>query len=182
MKMGLMEKLCNHRFIYFLVLVNGLLISCVDRQKECNEILSKAEVKSDPAIVFNLIDCLNESNKKVISLASIASKDNKDIKQLLLEIKKDQLKIDSDLKILSEKNLIIIPKLIPPLAANLDSLKGKNSNSYLLKTLESEIKNQIIILDNLEKYSENNSFKTFSKRSKIILLTNKKELQKSLST
>jgi len=179
-----MKKFNIPRFIFFLVLVNGLIISCVNRQKECNDVIPKMEsVKSDPTIVFNLIDCLHESNKKVISLASITFQQNKNKKtlQLLLDIKKDQQKIDSDLKKLTEKNLIIIPKLDSPLP-NLDSLKAKKSYSYLLKTLQSEIKNQIIILDNLEKSSENVGFKTFSKRSKTILLTNKKELEKTLNT
>jgi hypothetical protein len=180
-----MEKYAILRFIFFLVLLKGLMISCINHQHECNNVILKEEsFKSDSAILFNLIDCLHESNKKIISLASISFKQNRDIKtlQLLLDIKKDQQKIDSELKRLAEKNLIIIPKMFASLDTNSDSLKDKKFNLYLLKTLDSEIKNQIIIFDNLEKSSENADFKTFSKKSKMILLTNKRELEKTLST
>ena len=91
---------------------------------------------------------------------------------MLLKIKKDHQKIDSELQKLTENNLIIVPKLAYHLDINTDSLKGKNPNLYLLKILESEIKNQTILFDKIENTSQNIDFKIFAKKSKKTLLSN----------
>ena len=72
------------------------------------------------AIDFNSIDCLNESNNKVIDLATMASKElqNSTHSTLLSQIKLDHHSIEFKLKQLTEKNLIIIPKSIYKLKIN----------------------------------------------------------------
>jgi uncharacterized radical SAM superfamily protein len=176
-----MKKLYIARIIIynlFLFIVNISAISCTT--KENNDTVFKIEPsKAESTIDFNLIDCLNESNKKAISLANITFSQTKDVKtlQLLLKIKKDHQKIDSELKKLTENNLIIVPKVVYHLNINADSLKGKNSNLYLLKTLETEIKNQTLILDNIENTSQNIDFKIFAKKSKKTLQTNNDALK-----
>jgi hypothetical protein len=178
-----MNKLHLPRSILYLFLISSIGIGCVNNDKEFNDNIFKIEpVKSEPSYVFNLIDCLNESNKKARYLAGITFIHNKDAKtqRLLLKIKNDHRKIDFELKNLAEKNLIIIPKLINQSNINPDSLKGKNSDLHLLKTLDSEIENQIIIFDQIEKASKNSDFKTFSKKSKLRLQTNKTELEKTI--
>lgn len=179
-----MNKIYSPRFIFFVLLINSNVISCINHPKDYYDSICRKETDtSDPAIVFNLIDCLNESNKKVIALASISFQQNKDPKTLrvLLKIKKKHQKIDADLLKLTEKNLIIIPKFMTQKAVIPDSLKEKNPNSYLLKSLEDEINNQITILEHLEKNAENNSFETFSKSTILILKTDKEELKKLIA-
>jgi hypothetical protein len=178
-----MKKLCIPRFIIYnllLFIVNISAISCTDKEKENNDAVFKIDPnKSESAIDFNLIDCLNESNKKTISLASLTFNQTKDVKtlELLLKIKKDQQKIDSELKRLTENNLIIVPKLVYHLNTNSDSLKGKNSNLYLLKILETEIQIQITIFGNIENTFQNIDFKIFAKKSKKTLQSNSTALK-----
>jgi len=168
-----------------LFIVNIGAISCINKGKENNDTIFKIEpTTADATIDFNLIDCLNESNKKAISLATITFSQTKDVKtlELLLKIKKDHQKIDSELQKLTESNLIIVPKLVYDLNINTDSLKGKTPNLYLLKILESEIKNQTILFDKIENTSQNIDFKIFAKKSKKTLQSNKIALENTLST
>lgn len=181
-----MKKLYIPRFIIYnllLFIANISAISCTN--KENSDALFKVDsTKSESTIDFNLIDCLNESNKKTISLASLTFIQTKDVKtlELLLKIKKDQQKIDSELKRLTENNLIILPKLIYHLNINSDSLKGKNSNLYLLKVLETEIKNQATLFDKIETTSQNIDFKLFAIKSKKTLKSNNTALKNTLKT
>jgi hypothetical protein len=173
-----MKKLFIYRFILYnlyLFIVTIFTVSCINQEKENNDPIFKTESTID----FNLIDCLNESNKKTIELSSITFSQTKDVKtlQLLLKIKKDHQKIDSELKKLTEKNWIILPKLIYNLNLNADSLKDKNSNLYLLKALETEIKNQIELLNQIEKTSQNTDVKTFATQSKKMVQINNDSLK-----
>ncbi|MDR6843726.1 hypothetical protein [Flavobacterium granuli] len=180
-----MKKLFFPRYIIYnllLFIVNISVISCTD--KENNDTIFKVEpTKAESTIDFNLIDCLNESNKKTISLATITFYQTKDVKtlQLLLKIKKDHQKIDSELKRLTENNLIIVPKLSYHFNINSDSLKGKNPNLYLLKALRTEIKNQTAIFKNIENTSQNIDFKIFAKNSKKTIQSNNAALENTLS-
>lgn len=183
-----MKKLLIPRYIiYYLVLfiVSIRLISCTDKDKDNYESVFKIEpTKAESTIDFHLIDCLNESNNKTISLVTLTFDQTKDAKTLvlLLKIKNDHQKIDSELKKLTENNLIIVPKLTYHLNLNSDSLKGKNPNLYLLKTLETEIKNQTTLFDKIENTSQNIDFKTFAKKSKQTLLSNNSALENTLRT
>ena len=60
---------------------------------------------------------------------------------------------------------------------NADSLKDKNSNLYLLKALETEIKNQIELLNQIEKTSQNTDIKTFATQSKKMVQINNDSLK-----
>lgn len=183
-----MKKLFIPRYIIYNLLpfiVSIGMFSCTDKEKENNDPYFIIEPTSaEPIIDFKLIDCLNESNQKTISLALLTSNRTKDKKtlQLLLKIAEDQQKIDSELKKLTENNLIIVPKLAYRLHLNPDSLKGKKSVLYLLKTLETEIKNQTILFENIESSSKNIDFKTFAKKSKKTLQINNAALESTLRT
>ncbi|HEY6143181.1 MAG TPA: hypothetical protein VIV55_07085 [Flavobacterium sp.] len=182
-----MKKLFIPRFILYnlcLFIVNICAISCVNQEKEYDDSIFETEAtKFESTIDFSLIDCLNECNKKNIELSSITFSQTKDSKtlQLLLKIKKDHQKIDSELKKLTEKNLIIIPKLIYNLNLNSDSLKSKNANFYLSNLLKTEITNQITILDQIEKTTQNIDFRIFAIQSKKIIQTNNNALKKTLN-
>lgn len=182
-----MKKLLIPRFILYstaLLMAIIVVFSCINEENENNDsIFETKTTKSESTIDFSLIDCLNESNKKAIELSSISFNQAKDLKtlQLLLKIKKDHQNIDSKLKKLTEKNLIIIPKLVYNLNLNTDSLKNKNANSYLSNLLETEIENQIMILDQIENTTQNPEFKTFATQSKRIIESNTNSLKTLLS-
>lgn len=160
------------------------MFSCGNQgEKYCNSLFREEENNVKSTINFTLIDCLDEANKKTLDLATMTFNQIKDSKtlQLVLKIEKDHQKIDSELKILTEKNLIIIPKLAYHLNINRDSLKGKNQDFYLLKVLENQIKNQITLFDKIEKTSQNTDFKIFAIKSKKTLHANLDALQTILN-
>lgn len=186
-----MKRLCiprviiyNSLLILLLIIVNISTISCNNEEKENNDAFFKIEpTKVEPTIDFNLIINLNESNKKTISLATFTFSQTKDVKtfQLLLKIKKDHQKIDSELKKLTENNLIIIPKLDYQMNLNSDSLNEKKTDLYLLKILDKEINKQAMVFDSIEKDSQNTDFKIFAIKSRKILKENN-EVLKTLLT
>ncbi|WP_100841791.1 hypothetical protein [Flavobacterium sp. 5] len=139
--------------------------------------------KEDPIIDFNTIDRLNESNQKIIELSSISLRSTKNLKalHLLLKIKIDNQKINSDFKKLTSDNLIIIPKLSYQIDIHDDSINNKSSGLYIIKKLETEIKNQIIAFDCIEKNTQNIDFKIFSIQSKRKLYANNDALKTLLS-
>jgi len=165
----------------FSIIVIICLSSCTNQEKEYSNSFYKMETttKEDPIIDFSIIDCLNESNQKVIELSSTSLRLTKDLKtlQLLLKIKRDHKKINSDFNRLTKDNLIIIPKLICPT----DISNGK-SEFYILKKLQTEIKKQIISLDSIEKKTKNIDFKLFAIQSKRILKHNNEALKTLLSS
>jgi hypothetical protein len=177
-----MNKLPHPKFLtynLFLFIVTTCAISCNDKKEENNNAIFKIEpIKAETTIDFNLIDCLNESNKKTIALADLTFRQTKDVNSLksLLEIKKDHIDIDVALKNLTEKNMIIIPKTGYELNIIPDSLKGKNSRTYLLRTLKNEIKNEITLFDQITKTSKNIDFKIFAEKYKRTLQANNKHL------
>jgi hypothetical protein len=161
------------KLVLFFVII--FMSSCVNQEtKYCDSIFKEEENNIESTIDFNLIDCLNGSNKKTIHLATITFNQIKNLEtlQFILKIKKDHQKIDAELQKLTEKNLIIIPKLVYDLNINPDSLKAKNPHFYLLKALETEIKNQIRVFDKIEKTSQNIDFKLFAIKSKKLVLAN----------
>jgi uncharacterized radical SAM superfamily protein len=173
-----MTKLFIPRFIPckpFLFFVIISIFSCINPEKKYRDSLVKEEENNvESTIDFNLIDCLNEVNKKTIGLTTLTFNQIKDSNtlQLILKIKKDHQEIDAELQKLTEKNLIIIPKLVYNLNINPESLKGKNPDFYLLNVLKTEIKNQIWVFDKIEKTSQNIDFKIFAIKSKKIVLAN----------
>lgn len=147
--------------------------------KQRDSLFAEAQNNVESTMDFDLIDGLNDSNKKTIHLAILIGNQIKNPKtlQLVLKIKKDHQEMESGLLKLTEKNLIIIPKLVYDLNTNPDSLKAKNSESYLLRVLENQIKNQITVLAKIEKTAQNTDFKTLAIKSKKIVGANYDALQ-----
>lgn len=178
-----MKKLfINNRIPYKIFLSFAIIFTFtyITQQKLYSDCLFKEEeINIESTIDFNLIDRLNESNKKTIHLVTIIFNKMSDSKrlQLILKIENDHQKIDSELINLTEQNLIIIPKLAYNLNVKPNSLKGKNSDFYLLSLLVNQIKNQIIVFDKIEKTSHNTAFKIFAIKSKNILQRNSDDLQ-----
>ncbi len=165
----------------------GLLLllfnSCNQKERNFNnKIFNPEEITIKSKINFRTVSELNETNKKVIAIASIAFDNSKEINnsQLILKIKKDHQRIEQDLKKITEKNLIITPEPIFDLNLNESFLKGINSNFYLISLLEKEIKNQISIFDTIQKSTEDEAFKNFADKAKEILINNKELLVEQL--
>lgn len=172
-----MKRLTITRFILYSIVfitVNVFIFSCINQEKENNDSLKTEYTTAESPIDFNLIDCLNESNKKNIDISSIAFHQTKNVRtlQLLLKIKRDHQKIDRRLKKLTEKNLIIIPKLAYNLNIDSGPLKGEDTNYQLLSLLETEIKNQLKIFNEIEKTTQNTDFKIFAVQSQKTLRAN----------
>lgn len=186
-KQRAMKKLYNIPHLLYLLsffIAVICMLSCTNQEKEYTSSLYKMDYpKEELSINFNTIDCLNESNQKAIELSSMSLRLSKDLSILkkLLKIKSDNKKINSDFNKLTKKNLIIIPKLFYHIDINDDSLINKKPELYVLKKLETEIKNQITSLDSIEKYNPNNDFKTFARNSKRILKDNNDVLKTLLS-
>lgn len=164
-------------FLFFAI---SSIFSCVyQEEKSLDSLFNEDKNKVETTIDFNLIDALNESNKKTIHLATIACCQMKDSKKRLLvfKIKSDLQKMDWELKKWTEKNLIIIPKPVYDLNINPDSLNAKNPDFYLLKVLKNQIKNQITVLDKMEKTAQNIDFKIFVLKLKKIAQNNTLALQ-----
>ena len=163
-------------FKLFLFITTIFIISCVNQEEKENDTYveaSKSNIET-VAIDFNLIDSLNQSNQKVIDLTTLAFNQNHSSKKLLLllKIKRDHQKINSELKSLTEKNLIIIPKPIYDLHIDCNELDPKNPNVFLLKALENQIKNEISVLNKIEKNAKNLDYKIFIIKSKKIAQRN----------
>jgi len=159
-----------------------LTLACVNQEENQLDSIFAEENNIESTIDFNLVDFLNESNKKIIDLAAITFSEIKDSKKMLLilKIKRDHQKIDSELISLAEKNLIIIPKTAYDLKINPDSLNGKNPDFYLLKILENQMKNQMVAFDKIEKTAQNTDFKIFAAKSKKTIYGNYDALQTCL--
>ena len=172
-----MSKLPSLKLItYMSVLVIFVLSSCFKKDKSSgNEGHLTAQKTShiESEISFNSVAFLNEVNKKVIDIASIAFNNSKKLNesQVILKIKKDHQKIQNDLK------KINIPEPIYDLNLNQKFLKGINSSYYLISMLEKEIKNQILLFDSIEKTSKDKEFKDFADKSKDILISNNELLE-----
>lgn len=180
-----MKRLYIFRFIIYgllLFLAHIYIISCTEQKEKEDLIFITQSINPEYTIDFYLIDCLNESNKKSIDLANFAFYKTNDVKtlQLLSKIEKDQKKINTELKKLTEKNLIIIPKLVYYLNLNNDSLEGKNAAHYLSYLLNNEIINQITVLNQIEKNSQNIDLKILAAKSKKTLQTNNDALTGTL--
>lgn len=181
-----MKKRHIHRLIlYKLALFIAIIcaISCVNKENELDDFIFKTEYAKSDTIDFNLVDCLNESNKKIIQLSSIAFNQTSDARtlRLFLKIKRDHQKMDAELKKLTEKNLIILSKLAYDFNLNPDSLKEKNANLYLSNVLVNEIENQVRLLNQIEKTTQNIDFRLFAIKSKKIVQDNNEVLSKTLN-
>lgn len=170
-----MKKLFNTPlviYILFLFIAIISVFSCINQEEKYNDYHFKQDKKiAKTTIDFYQIDSLNQSNRKAIDITNLLSKNTKDSKklELMLNVKRDFQKIDLELKNLTEKNLIIIPKPIYPLNIDSDSLHRKKTFSYLLSLLKNQIKEQIILFSNIEKNTQNIDFKIFLIKSKKIL-------------
>lgn len=157
--------------------------SCNNQENDDNNSFLELEsTKSDPTIDFDIIESLNESNQKNIQLSNSTFGTTKNLQtlQLLLKIKKNHENIDYELKKITKKNLIVIPKLTNKVNLNADSLKSKKATIYLLQLLKSQIKTEIKLLDSIKKTCPNIDFKIFALKSKKILDTNNELLNTTL--
>ena len=167
--------------IYTIILI--FIVSCTKKEKAFNNVKShEKEVILESNINFKSVAYLNDTNKKIIEIASIAFNNSKELNEskVILKIKKDHQKIENDLRRITNENLIIIPEPIYDLNLNQNFLKGINSSNYLISLLEKEIKNQILILDTIEKNSKDKEFKNFADKSKDVLINNNELLEELL--
>lgn len=163
------------RYNIFLFIVIFCICSCSKSDKPYNNFPFKIDSsKEKPIIDFSEIDCLNESNHKILELSDTSIRLTKDLKtlKLALKIKKDHQQIDSKLNKLTKENLIVIPKIIYDVNINSDFAKNKNSDQYIFRELEAEIINQIVLLNCIEKNTQSIDFKIFAAQSKQLLIEN----------
>jgi aspartyl/asparaginyl-tRNA synthetase len=178
-----MKKLIIPLFIpciLFLIFATVFICSCSNQEeKYLDSLFNKRRNSIESTIDFNQINSLNESNKKTMKLATITFYQIRDREtlQLVLKIKKDHQKMDSELKKLAEKNLIIIPQIVYDGDIKPDSIKKINIDFYLLNLLGNQMKNQIALLDKIEKTSQNTDFKILAIKSKKIAQSNNEALQ-----
>ena len=170
---------------YIIALVLIATISCDYKKPKSysNSIFKEnKEIEIDSKINFRNVAKLNEANQKVIDIATIAFNKSEELNKsrVILKIKKDHQKIESELKKITSENLIIIPEPIFDLKLNQNFLNGLNSNYYLISLLEKEINNQIILLDSMKGTSRDEEFKKFADKSKDILVNNNELLEKIL--
>lgn len=173
----------NIKIILYTLLLYISVISCNNKNSNTIHNTSKnSEIGFEPKINFKTVATLNETNKKILEIASIAFNNSSELKksQLILKIKKDHQRIESDLQKISNQNLIIIPEPIFDLKLNETSLKEKNFNYYLISLLDKEIKNQIILLDSIENRTKSIEFKNFADKYKDTLISNNAKLEEFL--
>lgn len=175
-------KIATYAFAFILV----LFLSCTGKKEKTysDGVFNNKNVPIESKINFRSVAVLNENNKKIIDIASIAFNNSKELKEskVILKIKKDHEKIESDLKRITAKNLIIIPEPIFDLNLNENFLKGINSSYYLISLLEKEINNQIKLLNTIENSFKDKEFKNFAEKSKAILLDNNNLLENLLES
>lgn len=175
-------KIATYAFAFILTLI--LFLSCNDKKEKTyrNDIFNEKNLEAESKINFKSVAVLNENNKKIIDIASIAFNNSKELKesQVILKIKKDHQNIEFELKRITNANLIIIPEPIFDLNLNKNFLKGTNSSYYLISLLEKEINNQIKLLDSIEKISQDAQFKSFADKSKEVLIDNNDSLEQLL--
>jgi hypothetical protein len=171
------RKIINPFLICFITIC---LCSCIKSKNYYNSsILDKKITEKRPVINFKSLDSLDESNRKTIELSSILFDTTEDVKtlQLLASIRKNHEKINLELNNLTNKNLIIIPKLAYHTDIKHDCVKSVKNKIYLLKTLETELKNQITTFEGIEKTSQNIDFRIFAMQSKKAIENNNKVLK-----
>ncbi len=175
-----MKNLRNKRSTaYYLFFI--LIISCFLLFLSQNNGFRDINLKKDnpnSTIDFNLINQLNESNKKSIDISSWMFNETEDFKtlQLLFKIKKEQEQIRIELKKLSEKNLILLLRGVSNLGLDIDPSTQKISCEITFSSLEREISKQIEIFSNIKKTTLNLDFQLFAERSLIKLNNNQKDL------
>ena len=171
--------LTTRNFIYTLTLLLLLITSCSDSNRNIyNKTANTKKNSPESTINFRTVGLLNDTNKKVIDIASIGFNNSKELKEslIILKIKKDHQKIESELRKITNDNLIIIPEPIFNLDLNQTFLNGSNSTYYIVSLLEKEINNQIKLLESIEKVSTDQQFKKFAIQSKELLLDNNNSL------
>lgn len=159
----------------FFAILTGILWLCLAQTSGYNHTRgNKNKELSNTSVDFNLINQLNESNQKTIEITSYIFNHSQDVQTLrmILKIKHDHEKIDLDIKKITEKNLILIPKLDYYLNFEADFVKLKKSNSNLLAALETELINQIVIFNQIKTSTHNSDFKIFAKQSIPTITTN----------
>lgn len=182
MKKSLLFRIASYALCVLFII--SVVCSCNKKGESFTDsIFGTTTENIESTIDFNLVDRINESNKKVIDITTIVAEHINDNtkRQLVLKIKNDHQIIDLELKQFAKNNLILIPKPIYILNNNPDSFKGPNVDVYLLHWLKKEINNQITQFDSIETTTKNSDFKTFATKSKEILEQNNDALQSSLS-
>lgn len=178
-----MKKLLNKQLIHyylFFILIISCFLSCLNQNEESNYAFNnKNSPQIQSTIDFNLINQLNESNKKVMEISSFIFNQTKNVKtlQLLIKIKKEQKKIGAELKKLCEKNLIIISKSVYNLNLIPDTSSVKNHNYPIFDVLETELSKQINIFNIINETALNPDFKQFAVKSLVKLNQTQKTLE-----
>lgn len=171
------------RISFAVIFILLLFFSCIrDEKRYTNTIFTENNIEVESNINFRTVASLYELNKKIIDIASISFNNSKQLEssKVLLKIKKDHEKIESQLKEIANENLIIIPQPFINLNLNETFLNEIDSNFYLISLLEKEIKNQIVLLDTIEKTSKDTQFITFADQSKDLLIVNNELLENIL--
>lgn len=172
--------LTTRNFIYTLTLLLLLITSCSDSTKNIyNKTANTKKNTPESTINFRTVGLLNDANKKVIDIASIGFNNSKELKEslIILKIKNDHQKIESELRKITNDKLIIIPEPIFDLDLNQTFLNGSNSTYYLVSLLEKEINNQIKLFESIEKVSSDQQFREFAVQSKELLINNNNSLE-----
>lgn len=173
----------------FRITINAFLIcfmsiclcSCSKSKNPYDDsVFDKEIAEKQSKINFKSLDYLDKSNQKTIELSSILFDLTEDVEtlQLLTAIRKNHEKIDFELNNLINKNLIIIPKLIYDADAKRNSIRSAKDSLFLLKTLETQLKNQITAYERIEKTSQNIDFRIFAMHSKKTIKNNNALLKK----
>ena len=151
--------------------------SCTSKEKQTKQ-WNTNSVEIDPAIDFNLLARLNESNLKIIETTNLILEQTKVKlpKSLLLKIKNDHAAIQDKLKKLTEENLIITQKPIYNLELNEEIIKNDTNGKFALHILEKSIQTQISTFQKIEKKYSNEEFQLFANQSIPVLEENQKIL------
>lgn len=176
------------KLLPFRIIINALLILFMfiylcpcSKSKICDDdsIFDKEFAEKQSKIIFKSLDYLDESNQKTIELSSILFDLTEDVEtlQLLTAIRKNHEKINFELNNLTNKNFIIIPKLIYDTDAKPNPVRSAKDSLFLLKRLETQLKNQITAYERIEKTSQNIDFRIFAMQSKKAIKNNNKILK-----
>lgn len=174
-------KIINHKHYLMLAFILFFIASCNNSDKNSSRYypnISKNNADDNSKISYKSVINLYINNKKIIDIASRAFVESKQFNEsnTILQIKKDHLKIENDIKKYTSKNLIIIPKPIYDLKLNQTYLNGEASNFYLITLLKKEINNQIRLLDSIIKTSNDNELKKIAEDSKKNIQHSSKKL------
>lgn len=154
----------------------------IDGAKYTNRFYTYKSEKVETAIDLASLDYLFESNQKTVELTKLIGEQSKDVNtlQFLINTKNEQQKMSIELKKIVNQNLIIVPEAFYILNINTDSLKNKKDSLYLLKKIQTEINNQIVLLNNIKTTTTDSDFRLFAIQYEKRIQNNNETLQRLL--